>query len=132
MRTAISLCSAVLCALSFFCFAAGQEIGYRNFGNRVDSEPVPPDDEFSVPGIAKWLPPEEFENEVREALSPAVTMSSVLTVAGREAPRRIYVLPNNALKLWRISVSNGSAGNWGAPPASFLDARTLSFPAPGR
>ncbi len=30
----------------------------------------------------------------------------------------------------RVTISNGSAYNWGPYPNSFLDARTLSFPAP--
>lgn len=31
---------------------------------------------------------------------------------------------------WSVGISNGQASNWGPYPDSFLDARTLSFPAP--
>lgn len=122
--------SAVLAALPVFFCAAGQELGFRDFGNTVDSRPMPPDNSGEIPEIGRWLPFEEFAEDVRESLWPAVSMSSVMELPRREPPKHIIVLPNNALKLWRISVSNGSAGNWGAPPANFLDARTLSFPTP--
>ena len=62
---------------------------------------------------------------------PAVTMSSIVNVYTRPMPQRVVVLDNNTLRAFRhINVSNGQASNWGDFPNSFLDAQTLSFPAP--
>lgn len=122
--------SAMLAALSVSFSTVGQEIGYRDFGNTVDSHPIPVDPYEELPGIEKWLPVEEFAEETREALTPAVSMSSIMNIQHDNTPKHLYILPNNALHLWRISISNGSAGNWGMPPANYLDARTLSFPTP--
>lgn len=122
----------VLTASSFFFppSARGQETGYRDFGGTVDSKSMPIGESEAVPDIEQWLPSELFAEEMRESLHPTVSMSSIMKYEREKAPRRIYILPNNALALWRISISNGSAGNWGAPPENFLDARTLSFPVP--
>ena len=115
---------------------SAQETGYRDFGGRVDSVPVPVPDE--QPDIMRWLPEEEFDEAVQSHLShlsPAVTMSSaVIYPQLRTAPSRakVFVMPDNTLNIRHINISNGSAGNWGSYPGSLLDARTLSFPAPGR
>lgn len=122
--------TATLAVLPSFFAASGQETGYRNFGNAADSRTIPVGPADELPEIEVWLPYDEFAEEVREALTPAVSMSSVMKVQRDNAPKRIFILPNNALSIWRITVSNGSAGNWGTPPANFLDARTLSFPTP--
>lgn len=122
--------TATLAVLPSFFAASGQETGYRNFGNAADSRTIPVGPAGELPEIEVWLPYDEFAEEVREALTPAVSMSSVMKVQRDNAPKRIFILPNNALSIWRITVSNGSAGNWGTPPANFLDARTLSFPTP--
>lgn len=122
--------TATLAVLPSFFAASGQETGYRNFGNAADSRTIPVGPAGELPEIEEWLPYDEFAEEVREALTPAVSMSSVMKVQRDNAPKRIFILPNNALSIWRITVSNGSAGNWGTPPANFLDARTLSFPTP--
>lgn len=121
---------AMFAALWISFPAAAQEIGYRDFGDKVDSHPIPAEPSGETPDILNWLPPEEFAEEVRESLSPAISMSSLMKIEERNAPRHIYILPNNALRLWRINISNGSAGNWGTGPAAYLDARTLSFPTP--
>lgn len=140
MRFGARLCSAIcnnafmsaklrVLPIFFCCAAAAQEIGPRDFGRTVDSEAVPPPavDEMN---IELWLPADEFAEEVRESLMPAVSMSSIMKTREQNAPQHIRILPDNALKLWRVTLSNGSAGNWGVPPANYLDARTLSFPTP--
>lgn len=131
MKTKFAI-SAALAALSIF-FADAQELGYRDFGSTVESRPMPADPAAALPNIELWLPSERFAEEMRESMHPAVTMSSVMAFERREQgkePVKVYILPNQALKVWRINVSNGSAGNWGGSPNSRLDARTLSFPAP--
>ena len=106
-----------------------QEIGYRDFGGRVDSEPVPAETRYFDPDISTWEPSEEFADEMIR-IEPAISMSSLMKVEQRNAPRHIVVMPNRALRIWRLEISNGSAGNWGSFPNSYLDARTLSFPTP--
>lgn len=133
MKQHFTLTVSMMLAASSFFFSGpvcGQETGYRNFGSKVDSEAIPAEHPEAAPDIELWLPPELFAEEVKETLFPAVSMSSVMKYDRENAPRRIFILPNNTLALWRITISNGSAGNWGPPPANFLDARTLSFPVP--
>lgn len=80
------------------------------------------------PDIETWQTEAEFiDNMFR---NPSVSMTSTVELVRQDLPKRIIVLPNNTLRLWRVNVSNGSAGNWGSFPNSYLDARTLSFPAP--
>lgn len=64
-------------------------------------------------------------------MKPAVSMTSVVVIQRENLPARVTVLDNNSLRLGRhFDISNGSAWNWGPYRNSFLDARTLSFPAP--
>lgn len=56
---------------------------------------------------------------------------SVLVVARENLPARVMVINRNILRLGaHFRLSNGQADNWGPFPDSYLDARTLSFPAP--
>ena len=80
------------------------------------------------PDIETWQTEEEFVDNMFR--NPSISMTSTVEVVRKELPKRIIVLPNNTVRLWRVNVSNGSAGNWGSYPNSYLDARTLSFPAP--
>lgn len=79
------------------------------------------------PDIETWQTEDDFIEEMFH--NPSVSMTSTVEVVRRELPQRIIVLPNNTVRIWRVNVSNGSAGNWGSFPNSYLDARTLSFPA---
>ena len=99
---------------------------------------VPSYDELQeLPDITKWLPIEQFAREMEAQQSLRFTRSTFSTdmVIPKAKVRTIKVAPdNNSVKFGRhFSISNGSAGNWGVPyPSAFLDARTLSFPAPRR
>ena len=85
---------------------------------------------YSAPDIGTWSP----EGGVSEGMpvSPAVSMTSIVSPLRKQLPSRVFViLPNNTLEAWgRVNVSNGQAHNWGPFPNSYLDARTLSFPVP--
>ena len=83
-----------------------------------------------VPDIRTWHP--EDVTIDRHSVRPMISMTSLVTGMRREQPERVFViLPNNTLEAWgRVNVSNGQAWNWGPFPDSYLDARTLSFPAP--
>lgn len=85
---------------------------------------------YSVPDIRTWHP--EDATIDRHSVRPMISMTSLVTGMHREIPERVFViLPNNTLEAWgRVNVSNGQAWNWGPFPNSYLDARTLSFPAP--
>lgn len=105
-----------------------QETGYRDFGGRIDSTPIPAELPWSENEIGTWEPAGEFAEQMRPR--PVVSMSSMMKRRDNDG-RKVIVMPDNTLRLWwRIEISNGSAGNWGTAPASFLDARTLSFPTP--
>ncbi len=80
------------------------------------------------PDIETWQSEDDFIEDMFH--NPSVSMTSTVEVVRRGLPQRIIVLPNNTVRIWRVNVSNGSAGNWGSFPNSYLDARTLSFPAP--
>jgi hypothetical protein len=85
---------------------------------------------FPAPDIRTWHP--EDATIDYHSVRPLISMTSLVTGMHREQPERIFViLPNNTLEAWgRVNVSNGQAWNWGQFPNSYLDARTLSFPAP--
>ena len=85
---------------------------------------------YSTPDIRTWHP--EDATIDRHSVRPMISMTSLVTGMHRERPERVFViLPNNTLEAWgRVNVSNGQAWNWGPFPNSYLDARTLSFPAP--
>ena len=85
---------------------------------------------YSAPDIRTWHP--EDATIDRHSVRPMISMTSLVTGMHRERPERVFViLPNNTLEAWgRVNVSNGQAWNWGPFPNSYLDARTLSFPAP--
>ena len=84
---------------------------------------------YATPDIGTWS-----NGDVAEGLdvTPAVSMTSIVSPLRRQMPSRVFVLlPNNTLEAWgRVNVSNGQAHNWGPFPDSYLDARTLSFPVP--
>ena len=119
----ITMVFAMMFATTALC---AQETGYRDFGGRVDSESMPVPEE--LPSVDAWLPFEEFAGEMEHEYK--VSMTTPPTVVEPQPPRVVLVLPNNTLRVWRINISNGSAGNWGSTPNSYLDARTLSFPTP--
>ncbi len=84
----------------------------------------------TVPDIRNWRPDDVTIDY--HTHQPLISMTSLVTGMRREQPERVFViLPNNTLEAWgRVNVSNGQAWNWGPYPNSYLDARTLSFPAP--
>lgn len=133
-RFRIAAAVTVLCLL--FCGqVSAQETGYRNFGGKIDSKPMPvPEYE---PEISVWLPDDAFEAELdaefTSRLSPETDMIPMVVYPyplQQGENRNIYIMPNNTLTIWHINFSNGSAGNWGDTPGAMLDARTLSFPTP--
>lgn len=85
---------------------------------------------YSTPDIRTWHP--EDVTIDRHSVRPMISMTSLATGLRKEQPERVFIiLPNNTLEAWgRVNVSNGQAWNWGPFPNSYLDARTLSFPAP--
>ncbi len=84
---------------------------------------------LSTPDIRTWHPDDITID--RHSVTPMISMTS-LTGLRKEFPSRVFIiLPNNTLEAWgRVNISNGQAQNWGPFPNSYLDARTLSFPAP--
>ena len=85
---------------------------------------------YQAPDGQRWHP-ESVSHEGQGSL-PTVSMSSFANGLRRELPSRVFIiLPNNTLEAWgRVNISNGQAQNWGPFPNSYLDARTLSLPAP--
>lgn len=79
--------------------------------------------------IEQWRADYE-DMAVPEKYRMAVPMSSVVKVTVPKLPKNYIILENQTLRTWRLLFSNGSAYNWGVPPGSLLDARTLSMPAP--
>lgn len=78
--------------------------------------------------IIEWHPP-YLEWERIEDEHAGIRSDSSSVVIRIPPPRRL--LPDEIFTIWRLSITNGSMGNWGMPyPAGYLDARTLSFPSP--
>lgn len=78
--------------------------------------------------IIEWHPP-YLEWERIEKKHTGIRSDSSSVVIRIPPPRRL--LSNEIFTIWRLSITNGSMGNWGMPyPAGYLDARTLSFPSP--
>lgn len=62
---------------------------------------------------------------------PTVSMSSMVVIQQENLPANVTVINNNTLRLGRhFNLSNGQAWNFSPFPDAYLDARTLSFPAP--
>lgn len=105
--------------------------------------PVPPDD---IADSTLWQRFERMQNE-----SPPPAAGSGLYFFGElnpadfnirrhndrsyillpPMPQHVYVTgPYRLAPRWSLTISNGNAANWGVWPGAYLDARTLSFPAP--
>ncbi|MBP3482693.1 MAG: hypothetical protein J6K28_04790 [Alistipes sp.] len=105
-----------------------QEIRDTSVHGKSSYEKVMSKGEGLKPEIETWRSEGEFVNDMR--VNPTISMTSTMEVIRKNLPTRVIVLPNNSVRVWHVNVSNGSAGNWGSFPNSYLDARTLSFPAP--
>ncbi|MCH5329467.1 MAG: hypothetical protein J1E04_00785 [Alistipes sp.] len=89
----------------------------------------------ALPDITKWLPVEQFAQEMQAERTARFAKSSFSTdmVIPKRKIKAVVISPdNNSIRFGEhFSISNGSAGNWGVPyPSAYLDARTLSFPIP--
>ena len=126
MRRWITILAVLGVGLSAFAQQEkGDSLRYRaNVQDGVDTLT------YTIPDIKTWHP--EDVTIDRYSITPLVSMTSLVTGMRRGQPERVFIiLPNNTLEAWgRVNVSNGQAWNWGPYPNSYLDARTLSFPAP--
>ncbi len=122
---------ATICALGIsLCLYAQNEVDTLRYKIDLGPREGVETSTYTMPDINTWRP--EDATIDRHSVRPMISMTSLVTGMHREQPERVFViLPNNTLEAWgRVNVSNGQAWNWGPFPNSYLDARTLSFPAP--
>ena len=129
MRFFIALIVALTALLSAVVTAPAQSEA-DTLRYRIEVRSAADTMKYAAPDIGTWNP----EGGVPDGMpvSPAVSMTSIISPLRKQLPSRVFViLPNNTLEVWgRVNVSNGQAQNWGPFPNSYLDARTLSFPVP--
>lgn len=111
------------------CVVVAQE--RRRLGiERRDSLRTP---SFVLPDSLAHMSPWKTDYRTKAPIKtkPSVSMSSMVVIQKENLPANVTVINNNTLRLGRhFNISNGQAWNFSPFPDAYLDARTLSFPAP--
>ena len=121
----------VILGLMWWAISRGQEgsgdtLSGSSFVEKIRLERLQLPDSALQP--LRWSEPLHQETK-RRPLPEKIVLPQRIVVQLRSSSPAVYLIDNRYLMIGRHwVVTNGQASLWGIGPATYLDARTLSFP----